>query len=296
MKKRVLILEINEKNFDSIKVILSKKDYESVYYKHLEDVRSELENIYVVLVNTDVDYIDITKLYEIVNSEFTIKVPIVFFSSSKEVSKDLVKKCLDSGASDFIKKPFSGAEILSRVDYHYEQFSKMSEYKLRVDKLANLATVDQISKLTSKMHMQAILKQQIKDFNDNKTPTSILLIGLVNVNKIVGSFGFEYGERLIHMFAKKLKPLVKESDQLSRWQGSNFMMLLKNTDAKGAEVYAKKINSSLSNLEIMKNTKPVLSFGITEFSEDDSFEELEQRSLYAIKEANKQEYGRIYVC
>jgi len=296
MKKKVLILEINETKFNSIEMVLSKNDYESVYYKHLTDLKSELENIDIVVANTNVDYVDITKLYDMVNSEFIIKIPLIFLNNSEEFDKDLVKKCFDNGASDFIKGSFNAGEILARVNYHYEQYYKLSEYKLRVDKLAHLATVDQISKLTSKMHMQAILKQQINNFTKHKTSTSILYISLMNVNKIVGSFGFEYGERLIYQFAKKLKTLIGESDQVSRWQGSNFMILLSNSDAKQAEAYAKKINSSLANVEIMKNTKPILSFGITELSADDTFEELEQRAVYALKEAKKQEYARVYIC
>ncbi|MCW8838993.1 MAG: diguanylate cyclase [Thiovulaceae bacterium] len=296
IKKRVLILEVNEKNFASLDKVLRRKGYESVSYYNVDDLSVEVENIDLVLVNTNITYIDITKISELVNSEFTIKIPIIFLDNSKEVDKELIEKCFKNGASDFIKRPFSSSEILYRVDYHYDQLHKLREYKLRVDKLANLATVDQLSKLTSKMHMQAILKHQLDNYNRYKTPTSVLYIGLMNVDKIVSVCGFAYGEKLIQSFSKKLKTFIRDSDVVSRWQGSSFMILLTNTDSKNAENLAKKLNKNLSSVEIMKDTKAVLAFGITEFVEEDWIEEIEQRASYALKEAKKQEYGRIYTC
>ncbi|MCW9026860.1 MAG: diguanylate cyclase [Thiovulaceae bacterium] len=296
IKKRVLILEVNEKNFASLDKVLRRKGYESVSYYNVDDLSVEVENIDLVLVNTNITYIDITKISELVNSEFTIKIPIIFLDNSKEVDKELIEKCFKNGASDFIKRPFSSSEILYRVDYHYDQLHKLREYKLRVDKLANLATVDQLSKLTSKMHMQAILKHQLDNYNRYKIPTSVLYIGLMNVDKIVSVCGFAYGEKLIQSFSKKLKTFIRDSDVVSRWQGSSFMILLTNTDSKNAENLAKKLNKNLSSVEIMKDTKAVLAFGITEFVEEDWIEEIEQRASYALKEAKKQEYGRIYTC
>ncbi|QFR49233.1 diguanylate cyclase [Sulfurimonas lithotrophica] len=296
VKKRVLILEVNEKNFTSLATVLKRKGYESVSYNEINNLDKEIENIDIVLVNTHITYIDISKIYELVNTEFIVKIPIIFLDNSKESNKELIEKCFSNGASDFIKRPFSSSEILARVDYHYDQFYKLREYKLRVDKLANLATVDQLSKLTSKMHMQAILKHQLNNYNRYKTPTSVLYIGLINVDKIVSICGFEYGEKLIQSFSKKLKALIRESDVVSRWKGSNFMVLLSNTDAKNAENLAKKLNKTLSGIEVMKDTKPVLAFGITEFIEEDWIEEIEQRAVYALKQAKKQEYGRIYTC
>jgi diguanylate cyclase (GGDEF)-like protein len=295
-KKRVLILEVNEKNFTSLQKVLNAGLYEAVECSGIENIKGDLEGVDVVLVNTHIEYFDIYKVCELVNAESSINIPVLFLDNSKNTDKELINRCFESGASDFIKRPFGSKEILSRVSYHYEQLQKMREYKLRVDKLAHLATVDQMSKLTSKMHMNAILKHQLSNFNRYQNPASILYIGLVSVERVVNTFGFEYGEKLIQSFSKSLKSVIRESDVVSRWHGSNFMVLLSGTSIKKAETVAKKLNTSLSGLEIMKDTKPILAFGITEFTQGDTVEEIEQRAVYALKEAKKQEYGRIALC
>lgn len=296
-KKRVLILEVNEKNFNSLESILKEAGYESIQYRFdVEDFDFNAEELDVALVNTNIDYINIEQIQERINSNVAIKVPIVFLDNSKEYDKQVLQRCYENGGSDFIKRPFGSKEIISRLNYHCEQIYKLREYKLRVDKLAHLATVDQMSKLTSKMHMQAILKHQVSNFNRHKSPTSVLYIGLVSVDRAVNTFGFEYGEKMIQLFSKQLKNLLRESDAVSRWHGSNFMVLLSGTNAKQAESVAKKLNTSLSTLEIMNDTKPVVAFGITEFIDDDSVEEIEQRAKYALREAKNIEYGKIFVC
>ncbi|WP_373070840.1 diguanylate cyclase domain-containing protein [Sulfurimonas sp.] len=296
-KKRVLILEINDKNFNSLESILKQEGYESIQYRFdVEDFDFNAEDLDVALVNTNIDYINIEQVFTRINLNNVIKVPIVFLDNSQEHDKQVLQKCYENGGSDFIKRPFGSKEIISRLNYHCEQIYKLREYKLRVDKLAHLATVDQMSKLTSKMHMQGILKHQVSNFNRYKSPTSILYIGLESVDRAVSTFGFEYGEKMIQLFSKQLKNLLRDSDAVSRWYGSNFMILLSGTNVKQAEIVAKKLNTSLSTLEIMNDTKPVVAFGITEFTEDDSVEEIEQRAVYALKEAKKKDYGKIFVC
>lgn len=296
-KKRVLILEVNDKNFRSLESVLKNEGFESVQYRHdIDDFKIDAEDLDVVLVNTHIEYLKIEQIQNHICSELEPKVPIVYLDNSKEVDKDLLKRCYDSGASDFIKRPFGAKEVLARVVHHSENFYKMREYKLRVEKLAHLATVDQMSKLTSKMHMQAILKHQINIFNRVKSPISILYIGLISVDKAVNTFGFEYGEKLIQYFSKELKKLLNDSDALARWSGPNFMVLLSNTDLEQASSLAKKLNASLANTEIMKGTKPTVAFGITEFVEGDTIEQIEQRAEYALKDAKKKEYGKISIC
>jgi diguanylate cyclase (GGDEF)-like protein len=293
VKKQILILENNQKNYELLNTIFSEEDFESVAVLSREDFDALQIDMYdLVIVNTHVNYIEPAKLLDLIHKEYHVKVPVIYLDNAAEHDKKMLKECFEHGASEYIKKPFDKYEILFRVRYHFTQVQKMKEYKLRVDKLAHLATVDQLSKSSSKMHMQAILKHQLNNYKRYKIDTSIIYMSLVNVDKFVGLFGFEVGEKLISVFAKELKNILRESDFLARWAGSDFIILLTNTDAQSALIAAKKINEKLSRVDIMKNTQPVMAFGITQFKESDDIGELLSRSKYALKEAKKQEYGR----
>jgi len=143
--------------------------------------------------------------------------------------------------------------------------------------------------------MQAILKHQINYFNRYKTDTTLIYLSLMNIDKLIGTFGLEKGEKVISQFAKVLKSSIRESDVLARWAGSDFIILLTNTSITASEFIAKKLKTELSNVEVMKGIKPDLAFGITSFTEDDDVKEVIERAKYALSEAKKQTYGKIHI-
>jgi len=296
IKKQILILENNQKNFDILDAIFKEEDFDCVAVLDANSLQSlAIEDFDLVLVNSHVTYVSSKELIALIHADFTIKIPVLYLDNAKEHDKKKLQICFDDGACEYIKKPFDKSEILSRVKHHFGQFQKLKEYKLRVDKLGHLATVDQLSKLSSKMHMQAILKYQLNGYKRYKTDTSLVYLSLLNVDKTSNLFGFEYGERIIALFAKELKLLIRDSDVLARWVAADFMILLSNSDIKAAKVVVQKLKSKLANIEFMKNVKPELAFGITSFEEHNSVQELVQKAKYALGEAKKQEYGKIFI-
>jgi len=298
IKKQILILEVNEQNYNVLHSLFEKNniDVTAVLNKEeFEAIESKIEEYDLLLVNSHITYATIEEVANFANFSVSLKVPVIYLDNSKEHNKVMLQECFEHGVADYIKKPFDSKEILYRIKYHSEQFLKIKEFKLRVDKLANLATIDQLSKSTSKMHMQAILKHKISYYNRYKVDTSVIYLSLLNVDKIVGSFGLEKGERLISIFAKELKANIRESDVLARWAGSDFIILLTNTSIEAAEFIAKKLNTKLSSVEILPNVKPELAFGITSFNDDDDLKDILDRARYALSEAKKQTYGKIHI-
>ncbi|MEN4052980.1 diguanylate cyclase [Sulfurimonas sp. NWX79] len=298
INKQILIIELNEQNFEVLDTILSKVGYACKAILDTESFKSlelQVDEFDLILVNSYINYVAVEDVLQLSEVDMVLKIPVVYMDSSKEHSRKMLEECFSTGVSDYIKKPFDSKEIIARVDYHCEQLSKLREYKLRVDKLANLATVDQLSKLTSKMHMQAILRHQINYFNRYKTDTTLIYLSLLNIDKLIGTFGLEKGEKVISQFAKALKSSIRESDVLARWAGSDFIILLTNTSVSASEFITKKLKAKLANVEVMKGIKPELAFGITSFTEDDDVKEVIERAKYALGEAKKQTYGKIHI-
>ena len=294
--KQILILENKQTNFDVLDSIFSNEHFDCKVVLDKDSLDALTIGDYdLVLVNSHIKYITSEDLVALVHTKSTMKVPILYIDNSPQHNKAMLQECFDHGICEYFKKPFDKNEIRSRVMYHFKHFQEMQECRARVDRLSHFATVDQMSKSSSKMHMQAILKHQLNNYKRYKTDTSLICINLINVDKIVSVFGFERGEKLISMFSKELKSLLRESDALSRWSGSDFIVLLTNTNAKITYKIAQKINEQLSKKEILKGVKPIMAFGITEFMEDDNVQEVVNRSKYALKGARQQEYGRILI-
>lgn len=295
-KKQILILEVNEKNSYSLELIFKDSNTQSIFcMDELSKLDENIENFDLVLVNSTVNYINPRKLSLLVNDNFDLKIPIIYLSSSAQYDKGLLAECYQYGISDFIKKPFDSLEIFIRAQYHMDQMYKLRECRLRIDKLSNLATQDQLSKTFSRMHMQSILKHYLDSLKKDKFEVSIIYLNLTNIDKIVSIFGFNRGEQILSSFSKELKKLIRPSDVLSRWSGSEFMILLPKTSTDISKEVVKKINNSLMKIDIIKDTKPIVAYGIVELMVDDSIEDMVQRAKYALKEATKEEYGKVFI-
>jgi diguanylate cyclase (GGDEF)-like protein len=298
INKQILIIELNEQNFNVLESVLKKADYVCQKVLDAESFKAldlKAEEFDLIIVNSHIKDISVSDVMALAESDTTAKLPVIYIDSAKEHSKKMLEECFNAGVSDYIKKPFDSKEIVARVHYHCEQLYKLREYKLRLDKLAHLATIDQLSKSTSKMHMQAILKHEIHNFKRYKKDTTLIYLSLLNIEKLIATFGFEKGEKVIAQFSKALRSTIRESDVLCRWAGSDFVILLTNTSLAASEHIAKKLKNELYNLEVMKGIKPELAFGITSFTEDDDVKEVIERVKYALKEAKKQTYGKIHI-
>ncbi|WP_434636116.1 diguanylate cyclase [Sulfurimonas sp. NW7] len=298
IKKQILILEVNQHNFDVLNSLLKKHEFTCKAVLNLNEfniVKKNIDEYNLILVNTSINYLDLTQTIFESNFDGSVKIPTVFIDSAELYSEEKLDKCFKAGGCDYIKKPFASLEIIDRVSYHCEVFTKLQEYRLRMDKLANLATVDQLSKLTSKMQMQVILKYQIDYYNRYQTDTTIVYFSLININKIIGMFGLYHGEKLILLFAKELKKLIRKSDVLARWEGSDFILILTNTSEKLSEVFIKKMSAALSRAESIEKSNLEIAFGITSFMENDEMKNVIERAKYALYEAKQQRYGKIFI-
>jgi diguanylate cyclase (GGDEF)-like protein len=298
-KEHILIIEINEQNLTVLKTLLEKKEYSVegiVDQDSFLKFTKEQKNFDLILVNAHTKYTtaeDIKKLTDI--GSVYDGVPVIYIDSAKEYDKAMLEKAFDLGATDYIKKPFDSKEILARIKHHLQVDRKLREYKLRVDKLANLATIDQLSKSTSKMHMQAILKHELNNFKRYERETSLIYLGISNIEKYIGAFGLEKGEKHIANFAKFLRLNIRESDVLARWVGSEFLILLTNTNIKTAESVVRKIKITLANDEKLSNEQLELAFGLSGLQKDDDVDEVLERVKYVYNEAKKQTYGKLKV-
>lgn len=297
-KNKILIIEINQDNFDALNNVLEKDDFtgEAVLnYEALEKVNFEDGGYSLILVNTNVDYVGIEGIVALANTKYGLKVPIVYIDSEKVHDKKLLHKCFENGASDYIKNPFDSKELISRIHYHYHLFDKIKKCQEGLDQLANFAMVDQLSKLSSKVHIQSILKHQLNNFKRYKTPTSIIYFSILNLKTIIGKFGLKVGEKIIYKFSQNLKNFIRKSDEVGRWDGADFMIVLTNTDIKSAENLAKKLKVQLSKADVLKGIQPDLAFGITTIrDEDDEISDITNRAENALIEAARQEYGKIH--
>ena len=93
------------------------------------------------------------------------------------------------------------------------------------------------------------------------------------------------GDRVLKELGQRLKTFGRQTDLIARFGGEEFIMLLPDTDATDARLFAKRLHKLVSEIEI-NNTPVTVSIGITMSDGSHTLEELTKqadRALYVAK-------------
>ena len=135
-------------------------------------------------------------------------------------------RALQSGAKDFVSKPFDLAEVLMRVHNMLEvrllheaarNYSKMLEALALNDPLTGLANR---RLLADRMSMALVHARR------NKSAMAVVYLDLDGFKQINDTLGHGVGDTLLKMVAERLVATVREEDTVARLGGDEFMLAL----------------------------------------------------------------------
>jgi diguanylate cyclase (GGDEF)-like protein len=180
------------------------------------------------------------------------KIPVIFISAKSEI-EDIIEG-FKHGGVDYISKPFRQEEVLARVKTHLkiknltqEKEQLIEELEETNKKLKDLAVIDPMTSLFNRRGMQELLEDEESRFNRNSKVFSLILIDIDYFKKINDSLGHEGGDHVLVQVSKFLQAVTRKHDKICRWGGEEFLLLLPETNLKGANVLAEKIRSGLAS-------------------------------------------------
>lgn len=166
------------------------------------------------------------------------------------------ENALDSGAADFIKKPFTLDEMKTRikiVQLHKE--------------LRSLAITDDMTGVYNRRGFLTLGEHLLKLAKRNRTGMFLLFADLDNLKQINDRFGHDEGDQALIELAGTLKSNYRESDIIARLGGDEFVILPVGTCDDCTEIIVERLNKSIQRLNDRLNRKYQISisFGLSFF-------------------------------
>ena len=157
--------------------------------------------------------------------------------------------------------------------------------------------------LTGTHNRRGLLETEKERRNSEIKQSAVLILDIDNFKSINDTYGHNIGDEVLRQVAVFLKEKIRETDALSRWGGEEFVIIMKNIDAK--KVLQKFYNKENGQASISFNvttslngneTKiPItLSGGATDIIPEENIQDTIARAdkeLYRAKEDGK---NRIY--
>jgi diguanylate cyclase (GGDEF)-like protein len=150
-------------------------------------------------------------------------------------------RALESGAKDFVSKPFNHIEVLTRIRNLLEVrllYTEMRDYGL------HLARYDTLTGLPNRSLFQQRLVQELAAAKDSGCMVAMLLIDLDGFKHVNETLGHVIGDDLLRQFAVRLEALGPARGRLG---GDEFGLILACPDGQhDAQTVAEKLRCALA--------------------------------------------------
>jgi two-component system chemotaxis response regulator CheY len=163
-------------------------------------------------------------------------------------TKPQVVSGLESGADDYLTKPFDPDELLARITIGQRILQleeRLMESRRQMEILAMQDT------LTGLFNRRAIHDRALAELNrlargTASAPLSVILLDVDRFKTINDNYGHEAGDRALQVVAERLGQMLRSYDLVGRWGGEEFLVLLPGTGLAEACVVAERVRAGLA--------------------------------------------------
>lgn len=144
----------------------------------------------------------------------------------------------------------------------------ITEIKKLEAEIKKLSIMDKLTQVFNRPKIDEFLQCELERSERSKSPYSIILVDIDALRKINDSYGNHVGDELLVAVAEILKQNVRATDMVGRWSGEEFLIVLPDTEEKGAMTLAEKIRTTIEETNFKTVEKLTASFGVTAYRKD----------------------------
>ncbi|HYI44724.1 MAG TPA: diguanylate cyclase [Actinomycetota bacterium] len=195
-------------------------------------------------------------------------------------------KGLEDGAVDWITKPHEPRELIARVGAAARTKARQEQVMLKVGG-------DIVTRLPVRAAFEERLRLEISRSSRNALPFSIMLIDVDDMSSVNGRLGPSVGDELLRQIAIVLKSVIRTSDEVFRYGGDEFAILLPDIAISAAVQAAERCVEEIATLE-SAGVPTSVSIGVAQFSAGRTAEEIVSRVEVALLKAQESGGGRVW--
>ncbi len=170
---------------------------------------------------------------------------------------------------------------------------KVKRLEAALDEAKKESKKDFLTTLLSKKALNEELNVAEKSYGRYGINYAICFFDIDFFKKINDTYGHEAGDEILKSVGKLFLDHKRDMDLVGRYGGEEFLAILPNTSAKGAEIFANKLRVIIEGYTFLykgESIKITISCGIADrssVSNKDDLIEIADRMLYEAKEAGR---------
>jgi diguanylate cyclase (GGDEF)-like protein len=168
--------------------------------------------------------------------------------------------------------------------------------RIRFEHHRQLAMHDELTGLPNRRHLQEWMQHELARNRRVGAPMCLALIDIDHFKQINDTLGHDAGDRVLRIFAREARKLLREGDMLARWGGEEFMLVMPTTELDAAQAVLARLREHLGRPDTWAEYPPgrvTFSAGLALQHPPESLETASRVADAALYEAKRQGRDRV---
>jgi len=209
-------------------------------------------------------------------------------------TKDETVEGLEAGADDYVVKPFDRHELQVRLRAGKRIIDLQMELLRAREELRERANKDLLTMLPNRSAICTALEHELSRCHRDRRTVGVILLDVDHFKKINDTHGHFAGDAVLRETAARLRSNMRPYDQVGRYGGEEFLVVLPNCELEQAAHQAERMRAKLQSTTMLVDGVEVrvsASFGVTvsDGSErnSDTFVRIADEALYRAKASGR---------
>ena len=223
--------------------------------------------------------------------------PIIMLTGSG--SENIAVQALKSGVIDYIIKNEITSDILCKAITNAIEKTKLIKLvQAQADELKQRAYNDYLTGVPNRLRLQELASQSLARAKRNKTKVGIMMIDLDGFKLVNDKIGHDAGDELLKQVVQRLTKIIRENDNIGRFGGDEFVLLLEDINLDYIKSLASRIIKATEKVFKINNQKVFISssIGIAVYPENGTqLLDLFKKADVALYQAKNTGKGKFYL-
>ncbi|MCK4625637.1 MAG: diguanylate cyclase [Phycisphaerae bacterium] len=202
---------------------------------------------------------------------------------------------INSGADDYITKPFDMMELKARLNAAMRNLRVHEDLLAAQEMLREEAMRDGLTGTQNHVAIMETVKQEIARSSREQTEVSIAIIDLDKFKSVNDTHGHLFGDEVLREVVHRIKNHLRAYDTIGRCGGDEFLIVMPDCSLAEAKVVAERIREVILQTPVVADQKEFnqsISIGIATtkdvtFTRPNELIKNADEALYAAKRAGR---------
>lgn len=162
------------------------------------------------------------------------------------------------------------------------------ELAAALEQVRELAMYDELTGLLNRRQMAELMRMEFLRGQRTERSLVLVLFDIDYFKDINDSFGHAAGDAALRSFAQTLRRLVRGGDEIARWGGEEFLLMLRDVSEGETRDLLERVRSAVVSMEVAgtpAGTRFTVSGGYARRTDGESWEQLIERADQALYKA-----------